>query len=346
VDRDTLIRREEGNGREVCPQREWERRSTKLHEGRHVPGAPGSAGGGGAPTAGGDRARQPAGARPTQWRCGRRPYSTGNGCSQTRHYLSPIRWGSTSETTPINILIANEQAQEAKEATLRLRAFFPDSRIEVVYSADEVVQWAAKRAWHTILADADLFRQSGLATLTELKRQAPMATIIVQVDCNDMTLGMQVLRYGADFYMSKTAPAFLIELPLVVRTFVKIQDLNAQLQAANERVQCLEEQVARMQTERHALVEQLDQVRQQHTQWQEAEWKRLKERPTSYTLHQDTWELLSVIYVKPAAAVETRKVFIDLLRIQDAQDILFIKVPDGSRSLTATPAKTVRLLQT
>jgi len=85
-----------------------------------------------------------------------------------------------SDISPINILIANEQAQEAKETALSLRAFFPHSRIEVVYSADEVFHSAAKSEWHTILADADLFRQSGLATLTEVKRQAPNATIIIQ----------------------------------------------------------------------------------------------------------------------------------------------------------------------
>src|SRR5947209_15414797 len=106
-----------------------------------------------------------------------------------------------TDISPINILIANEQAQEAKETALSLRTFFPDSRIEVVYSADEVVHRAAKCEWNTILADADLFRQSGLATLTELKRQAPAATIIIQADCNDMTLGTQVLHYGVDFYL-------------------------------------------------------------------------------------------------------------------------------------------------
>src|SRR5947208_16648246 len=103
-----------------------------------------------------------------------------------------------SDISPINILIANEQAQEAKETALSLRAFFPDSRIEVVYSADEVVHWASKSEWHTILADADLFRQSGLATLTEVKRHAPKATIIIQAECNNMTLGTEVLQSGVD----------------------------------------------------------------------------------------------------------------------------------------------------
>ena len=174
-----------------------------------------------------------------------------------------------SDISPINILIANEQAQEAKETALSLRAFFPDSRIEVVYSADEVLHWAAKSEWHTILADADLFRQSGLATLTEVKRQAPKATIIIQADCNNMTLGTQVLQYGVDFYIAKNTHAFLSELPFVLRAFLKNQDLNSRWNAANERVLRLEEQVSRMQTDQQSLVERLDQVRLERTQLQE-----------------------------------------------------------------------------
>src|SRR5437870_8959989 len=174
-----------------------------------------------------------------------------------------------TDISPINILIANEQAQEAKETALSLRTFFPDSRIEVVYSADEVVHRAAKCEWNTILADADLFRQSGLATLTELKRQAPAATIIIQADCNDMTLGTQVLHYGVDFYLAKTSHGFLSELPFVLRTFLKNQDLNSRLNVANERVLRLEEQGSRTQTDYQSLVEQLDQVRQERTQLQE-----------------------------------------------------------------------------
>jgi len=174
-----------------------------------------------------------------------------------------------SDISPINILIANEQAQEAKETALSLRAFFPHSRIEVVYSADEVFHSAAKSEWHTILADADLFRQSGLATLTEVKRQAPNATIIIQADWNNMTLGTQVLQYGVDFYIAKNTHAFLSELPFVLRAFLNNQDLNSRWNAANERLLRLEEQVSRMQTDQQSLGEHLDQVRLERTQLQE-----------------------------------------------------------------------------
>src|SRR5437660_1665025 len=198
-----------------------------------------------------------------------------------------------TDISPINILIANEQAQEAKETALSLRAFFPDSRIEVVYSADEVVHRAAKCEWHTILADADLFRQSGLATVTELKRQAPTATIIIQADCNDMTLGTQVLHYGVDFYLAKNSHGFLSELPFVLRTFLKNQDLNSRLNVANERVLRLEEQVSRTQTDYQSLVEQLDQVRQERTQLQEqlqAHEVELSQTKEKKQLLLDQWE--------------------------------------------------------
>src|SRR3989442_1696954 len=200
-----------------------------------------------------------------------------------------------TDISPINILIANEQAQEAKEAALSLRAFFPDSRIEVVYSADEVVHRAAKCEWHTILADADLCRQSGLATVTELKRQAPTATIIIQADCNDMTLGTQVLHYGVDFYLAKNSHGFLSELPFVLRTFLKNQDLNSRLNVANERVLCLEEQGSRTQTDYQSLVEQLDQVRQERTQLQErlqAHEVELSQTKEKKQLLLDQWEKL------------------------------------------------------
>src|SRR3989441_9016180 len=78
-----------------------------------------------------------------------------------------------------------------------------------------------------------------------------MANIIIQADCNDMTLGMQVLHFGADFYISKKSLAFLTELPFVLRTLLKNQDMNAQLNATKDRVQRLEEQVSRTRSEEH-----------------------------------------------------------------------------------------------
>ena len=204
-----------------------------------------------------------------------------------------------SDISPINILIANEQAQEAKETALSLRAFFPDSRIEVVYSADEVVHWAAKSEWHTILADADLFRQSGLAMLTEVKRQAPKATIIIQADCNNMTLGTQVLQYGVDFYIAKNTHAFLSELPFVLQAFLKNQDLNSRWNTANERVLRLEEQVSRMQTDQQSLVEHHDQVRLERTQLQEqlhAYEVELSQTKEKKQLLLDQWEKIRQAY--------------------------------------------------
>ena len=222
------------------------------------------------------------------------------------------------EILPINILIANKQAHEANEVSLSLRAFFPHSRIKVVYSADEVVQWAAKCEWDTILADVDVFRQCGLTTLTELKRKAPTAILIVQADGNDKALAKDVLRFGVDFYISKKSPAFLTELPFVLRTLLKNQDLNSQLHAAKKRVRQLEEQVAQTQvepaqtkeknqwggvreqleglrqerSETPILREQLEKLRQAHTQMEEELQQVTKQLAQERGEHQRYRELL------------------------------------------------------
>src|SRR5437899_2027568 len=181
------------------------------------------------------------------------------------------------EILPINILIANKQALEANEVSLSLRAFFPHSRIKLVDSADEVVQWAAKCEWDAILADVDLFRQCGLTTLTELKQKAPTAILIIQADGNDKALAKDILRFGVDFYISKKSPAFLTELPFVLRTLLKNQDLSSQLHTEKKRVRQLEEQVAQTQVEsaqtteesqRGRVREQLDGLRQERSEIQ------------------------------------------------------------------------------
>ena len=41
---------------------------------------------------------------------------------------------------PVTILVVNEQADEVKLVTMSLRGFFPDCRVEVVYSAAEALQ--------------------------------------------------------------------------------------------------------------------------------------------------------------------------------------------------------------
>src|SRR5438876_1163422 len=110
-----------------------------------------------------------------------------------------------------------------------------------------------------------------------------------------MTLGTQVLHYGVDFYLAKNSHGFLSELPFVLRTFLKNQDLNSRLNAANERVLRLEEQGSRTQTDYQSLAEQLDQVRQERTQLQErlqAHEVELSQTKEKKQLLLDQWEKL------------------------------------------------------
>ena len=57
---------------------------------------------------------------------------------------------------PVTILVVNEQADEIKLVTLSLRGFFPDCRVEAVYSADEALQWVTRADWDLVLIEERL----------------------------------------------------------------------------------------------------------------------------------------------------------------------------------------------
>jgi len=142
---------------------------------------------------------------------------------------------------PLTWLLVNEQADEIKLTTISLRRFFPGCRVEAVYSAEEALEWAEKQAWHVILLDERIPCQSGLTILPELRRLAPHATIILQASRADSDLAAQATRDGADSYLFKHSPAFLVELPLVAQTAWEKRELSVKLDRAERYLHLLED---------------------------------------------------------------------------------------------------------
>lgn len=143
------------------------------------------------------------------------------------------------QSEPITILVVNEHAEEVKLVTISLRGFFPGCRVEAVYSADEALEWVTKTEWHLILVDEELAARNGLSLLSELRRQAPAAAIIVQSDHTDSTSALHAMRAGADFFFYKKSPAFLTELLFYAREALEKRDLHLQLETTRERHQRL-----------------------------------------------------------------------------------------------------------
>ena len=52
-----------------------------------------------------------------------------------------------SQSEPVTILVVNELADEIKLVTLSLRGFFPDCRVESVYSSEEALRWVSRAEW-------------------------------------------------------------------------------------------------------------------------------------------------------------------------------------------------------
>lgn len=131
-----------------------------------------------------------------------------------------------SQSEPVAILLVNEIAEEIKLTTLSFRGFFPNCRVEAVYSLEEALQWANRTSWHLILLDDRLLAQRAASIFPELKQLAPSATIVLQTERSDSTTALNALQAGADFLLYKKSPAFLTELVLYTKDALETQALR------------------------------------------------------------------------------------------------------------------------
>lgn len=136
---------------------------------------------------------------------------------------------------PVSVLVVNEQADEIKLVTLSLRGFFPNCRVEAVYSLDEALLWAPRTAWDLLLIDDRLIFQLSTPILPELKRLAPSASLVLQTDRSDPSVALGALQAGADFLLYKHSPAFSAELVLYTKQAIETGRLKTDLEATQER---------------------------------------------------------------------------------------------------------------
>jgi PAS domain S-box-containing protein len=140
------------------------------------------------------------------------------------------------------LLLVNEQAEEIKQTTICMRQSYPGCRVEAVYSAEEALEWAPRHDWSVILLDERLAQRHALDVLPELRRQSPASVIIVQAEHHDANTAAKTLQASADLFLYKQSPAFLRELPIVVRRLLEQRALQSALATERERHTCLIEQ--------------------------------------------------------------------------------------------------------
>lgn len=133
------------------------------------------------------------------------------------------------------ILVVNEQADEIKLVTLSLRGFFPDCRVESVYSADEALQWVTRAEWDLILIDERLGLESHPPLVTTLRERLPTTALVLQTDRSDSTAAVTALQAGADFLLFKKSPAFLTELVLYTKGAIEQRHLRTTLTHTQDR---------------------------------------------------------------------------------------------------------------
>ncbi|MFY4729471.1 PilZ domain-containing protein [Nitrospira sp. BLG_2] len=128
------------------------------------------------------------------------------------------------QSEPATILLVNAIAEEIKQVTLTFRKFLPNCRVEAVYTPEEALQWAQLAPWRLILINEQLIEQHPTPLLSELKRLAPSATLVLQTDRSSPTIALDSLQTGADFLLDKKSPAFFTELVLYAKDAFEKQD--------------------------------------------------------------------------------------------------------------------------
>ncbi|MEC4890086.1 MAG: PilZ domain-containing protein [Nitrospira sp.] len=139
------------------------------------------------------------------------------------------------KSEPVTILIVSEQADDIKLVTMSLRGFFPDCRVDSVYSADEARQWAGRADWHLMLIDERLGLHGHPTLVAELKHRLPSTAFVLQTGTSDSTAAVNALQSGADFLLHTHSPAFLTELVLYTKDAVEKRALRTALERIQER---------------------------------------------------------------------------------------------------------------
>jgi PAS domain S-box-containing protein len=142
---------------------------------------------------------------------------------------------------PLTLLLVSDQAEDIKHITITIRAFYPGSRVETVYTPEDALEWASKQEWTLILLDESLPGRTGLMILPELRKRALTSAILLQTDRVDTAAALEAIKAGADFIVFKTSPAFLTELPLVAREVLEKRDLRMKLDLSDRYRQLIED---------------------------------------------------------------------------------------------------------
>ncbi|HJR77365.1 MAG TPA: PilZ domain-containing protein [Nitrospiraceae bacterium] len=141
----------------------------------------------------------------------------------------------TSAKPSLYMLLVSDHAEEIKLISTTLRGFYPDCRVEAVYSSDEALQWSLRDEWHLILIDDALAPRSGVEILHELKRNSPHAAIILQTDRADSATALHALQQGADFLLFKESPGFVTELLFYTQEALEKRALEIRLEHTFQR---------------------------------------------------------------------------------------------------------------
>ncbi len=141
--------------------------------------------------------------------------------------------------TPVpNCLVAHDDAELVKQATLVLRRFCWVNRVEAVYSAREAEEWASVEEWGLIVFGERLAMREPDQAVERLRQRAPRAVILVLGESDDQDRAFDLVRAGADYYGGYSGLASA-EFPLVIQRLLEARTLRLDQERTRLYLECL-----------------------------------------------------------------------------------------------------------
>jgi DNA-binding NarL/FixJ family response regulator len=111
----------------------------------------------------------------------------------------------------IRILIADDHSIVRKGVRQILIEGFPESEIEEVADAEEMIKKVIDKEWDVVLSDLSMPGRSGLDALPQIKQIKPKLPVLIMSIHSEDHYAIRVLKAGASGYLSKDlAPEELV----------------------------------------------------------------------------------------------------------------------------------------
>lgn len=144
-----------------------------------------------------------------------------------------------SQAPAFSCLVGHEDAEVVKQATLVLRRICRVGRVEAVYAARDLEEWASREEWDLLLVAERMSLQDPIQAVERLRKRAPRAVILVLGESDEQEWAFDLVGAGADYYFGASTGLASVEFPLVMQRLLEARSLRLEQEYNRLRLECL-----------------------------------------------------------------------------------------------------------